>query len=75
SGSKINGINCTGKTVEQVEEIIADEIGSYTLKVSEREDKTENITATQIDMKYLSDGKIKELKEEHNPFLWPKSFT
>lgn len=75
SGSKINGINCTGKTVEEVEEIIADEIGSYTLKIRERDDKTENITASQIDMKYVSDGKIKELKEEQNPFLWFMSFT
>lgn len=70
SGSKINGIDCSGKTVEDVEGIISDKIQEYTLSIREKDSQVENIVATQIDMKYVEDGKIKELKEKQNPFLW-----
>ena len=70
SGTEINGMNCSGKTVEEVESNMESQIASYQLVLKERGDKSEAISASQISMKYISDGKIQELKEQQNPFTW-----
>lgn len=75
SGSKINGFNCAGKTVKEVEKDIKSQIASYELVIQEREDKTETISAAKIGMEYVDDGKIKELKKQQNPFTWFLSFA
>lgn len=74
-GSQINGMNASGKSVEDVEDNIVDEIASYTLHLKERDGKTESIVASQINMQYVDDGKIQELKDKQNPFLWFLSFA
>jgi len=74
SGSVINGIDATGKTVEEVKQTLSDEIESYTLNITGRDEMEANIVATQIDMKYVEDGKVEELKEKQNPFTWFLSF-
>lgn len=75
SGSKINGIDCTGKTVDEVKEHISDEILAYSVKINEKDGQSELITAPQIGMQYVEDGKIEELKQQQNPFLWFLAFT
>lgn len=75
SGSKINGMNSAGKTVEEIEKGIESEIASYQLVLKERDGKAESIGASQIDMKYVNDGKIAKLKEEQNPYKWFLSFA
>lgn len=75
SGSKINGFDCAGKTVKEVEKDIKSQIASYELVIQEREDKTETISAAKIGMEYVDDGKIKELKKQQNPFTWFLSFA
>ena len=68
-GSKINGIDVSGRTVEEAENKLSSEIDKYTLTLDERENKTEEIKAADIGLKY--DGsKIKELKDKQNPFAW-----
>ena len=47
----------------------------YQLVLKERGDKSETISASQISMQYISDGKIQELKEQQNPFTWFLSFA
>ena len=75
SGTEINGMNCSGKTVEEVENNMESQIASYQLVLKERGDKSETISASQISMQYISDGKIQELKEQQNPFTWFLSFA
>ena len=75
SGTEINGMNCSGKTVEEVESNMESQIASYQLVLKERGDKSEAISASQISMKYISDGKIQELKEQQNPFTWFLAFA
>ena len=74
-GAQINGADCSGKTVKEVETSIADEIASYALTIKERGKNTEVITATGIELTYVKDGKIQELMEKQNPFLWFLSFA
>ena len=69
-GSKINGMDCSGKTVEEAEKSMKSQIAGYILVLKERGDKVESISASQIDMRYIDDGKIAELKKEQSPFTW-----
>ena len=75
SGTEINGMDCSGKTVEEVENNMESQIASYQLVLKERGDKSEAISASQISMEYISDGKIQELKEQQNPFAWFLAFA
>lgn len=74
-GSEINGLKCSGKTAAEVEEHIEEEIASYTLNLKERDGKTESIIAAQMNLQYVNDGMIQELKDQQNPFLWFLSFA
>lgn len=69
-GSVINGINVSGKTVQEAEEKIASELQSYTLSLEEREDKKEQITAADISLKYNSNSETQNLKDKQNPYKW-----
>nr|WP_106060013.1 L,D-transpeptidase family protein [Clostridium vincentii] len=69
-GTVINGINVSAKTVEQADEEIASSINSYTLELAERGDVKEQIKATDIDLKYDSEGKTQTLKDSQNSFGW-----
>ena len=42
-GSEINGMDVSGKTVEQAEELIATDVSDYTLVLKLRGGKTENL--------------------------------
>lgn len=75
SGTEINGMDCSGKTVEEVENNMESQIASYQLVLKERGDKSEAVSASQISMEYISDGKIQELKEQQNPFTWFLAFA
>lgn len=74
-GSTINGIDCTGKTLEDVKGKIADEILEYTLTIETQDGSRTVISAPQIGMAYVEDGKLDELKAQQNPFLWFASFS
>lgn len=74
-GSKINGLDSAGKTVEEVERDIEGQIASFELVIQEREDKTESISASQIGMEYHKDDTVKKLKKQQNPFTWFLSFA
>lgn len=68
-GSVINGINVSGKTVEEANKEISSKIETYALELEERGDNKEEIKGTDIDLKY-DDSKVKDLKNSQNPFAW-----
>lgn len=72
-GSAINGISYSGKTVEQVENDIAGQIGNYSLAIVGRNDVWAELLAKDIGYHYVKDEQIAKLKEEQNPFLWPRA--
>lgn len=69
-GSVINGVEYGGKTKDEVEQSIDDDIKNYRLNLTGREGVTDTISADEIGLRYVSDGKVGQLKEEQNPFLW-----
>ena len=72
-GSKINSISVSGKSVNEVEEQVPEELKSYTLELEERGGNKEEIRAADIDLKYNSDLEARSLKDKQNPFKWISS--
>lgn len=73
-GSKINSINVSGKTVEDAKIIMTSELQNYTLKLKERENKSEEIKASDVGLKYNLDEELKRFKDSQNPFKWISAF-
>lgn len=69
-GSTINGIDGTGKTVREVESILAEDVGDYMLTIYMPDGEKRHIRGSQIQMTYMPDGSVRKLKELQNPFLW-----
>lgn len=72
-GTKINDTNCYGKTASQAEELIKSELDNYTLKIEEKDSKTELINAQDIKLKAVLDTSLDEIKKSQNPLAWPAS--
>ncbi|WP_026883963.1 L,D-transpeptidase family protein [Clostridium akagii] len=69
-GSVINGINVSGKTVDQVDKEISMKSQTYTLEFKERNGVKEQIKGTDISLKYKTKSKIQVLKDSQNSFAW-----
>jgi hypothetical protein len=66
----INGINCTGKTVEEVESLLKNMTEDYQIEINGREDIKDVLKASDIRYKYVPDGSVQKLKESQNPYGW-----
>ncbi|WP_333861384.1 L,D-transpeptidase family protein [Clostridium sp.] len=73
-GSKINGRDVSGKTVEQVKKQMAADLNTYTLNIKEKNGKKEQIRAKDIDLKYKSYEQFQNFKDKQNPFKWVVAF-
>lgn len=69
-GSTINSISVSGKSIEDTKRVIASELQKYTLILKEREGKSEQIKASDVDLKLGSDEELNKLKDRQNPFKW-----
>lgn len=72
--SKINGVDVSGKTVEEIKVQMQSELHTYSLNIKERGGKKEEINTGDINLKYKSDEQFKRLKDEQNPLKWPLMF-
>ena len=69
-GTTINGIRVDGKSVAQVEKMLADEIHAYSLELLERENGQETISGESIDLHIVLNGEVQQFLDEQNGFLW-----
>ena len=69
-GTEINGMNVSGKTVEEVEKMIDDEISNYYLILEERDGIKEEIKGTDMGLKYEGSNALQEIKDNQNSFTW-----
>lgn len=67
----INGINCSNKTVDQMEDHIEKNIKSYELKITERKNLSDTVKGSDIKLTYLENDVIQKYKESQNAFAWP----
>jgi flagellar basal body-associated protein FliL len=61
-GTQINGINVSGKAVEDVNKQMATDLKTYTLNLKERDGKYEQIKADEVGLKYNSGGDLEVLR-------------
>lgn len=73
-GSTVNGIDVSGKTVEEVENLVANDVQDYTLTILEKDGKSEKLYGADMMFEYVSDGAAQELKNSQNSFLWLKAY-
>ena len=69
-GTEINSVNAAGKTVAEVEESVVNQIKDYSLELEGRGDINEQIKGSDIDIKFIPDEKIQEIKDKQNGFGW-----
>lgn len=69
-GTTINSIDCSNKTVEEVEAIIKDNVEKYTLNVVFRDGETLVINGSDIDYTYQKDTGIADLLAQQNIMDW-----
>lgn len=67
-GTTINGINASGKTVEEVNNKINSEVKSYKLVLKGRNGSNEKITASDINIKSNLYNKLVQYKKDQNPY-------
>lgn len=70
-GTVINGVNCTGKSVEEVKELITPDVSDYILPIKYLERETDRISAGRIKLNVETDlQKINDILENQNPYVW-----
>ncbi len=73
-GTSVNGVDCSGKTLEEVELMLQKEVEEYSLTVYKVNDETEVIEGTAMDIKYGGYKELKEAFNAQNTYAWPKAF-
>ena len=74
ANTKINGIDCSNKSVKEVESYLEKQVEDYKLTLKEADNKSEEITGQGISLKYVPGDQVEKLIEKQNQFLWPESF-
>lgn len=70
----INGEDCAGMTVKEVENYMQSQVENYTLTIKERNGVSEEIKGTDIGIQYKGVDIIKEAFAEQNSYAWILSF-
>lgn len=68
--TKVNGMNASGKTVEEMKAEIASGIDGYALTLEGRDGITETITGEEIVLHSVFDGTLETILEEQDPLKW-----
>ena len=66
----INGLNCSGKTVQEVNTAMNLQAKNYVLTLKERDGKTETINGGDIDLTYVDNGQVAALLDDISPYGW-----
>lgn len=69
-GVMINNMDVTGRTVEEVEQMMKEKTESYVLTVIGRDDSTATVSKEDINYKYISDGSIQKYFDKQKWWLW-----
>ena len=73
-GTTINGIDCSGMTAYETEQVIAERVENYSIEVSSRNLASQTIDGASINYQYLSDGEVLKLLKQQKPYEWIKGY-
>lgn len=66
----INGVNCSGKTVAEVNDALNEKAKNYSLTLKERENGSENIAGKEIALTYADQGQAQKLLDNVSSYSW-----
>lgn len=69
-GTTVNGIDCSGKKVEDVEKDFQSQVEQYVLKITGTDGSAEEIAGPDIEIKYINGEDIQKALKKQNPYLW-----
>ncbi len=69
-GTKINGIDVSGMTVDEAEKKLDSSAKNYQITLKFREEKTETISGKDIDFAYVNQYNVQEILDEQNGITW-----
>lgn len=72
-GTFVNGVDCSDKTLEDVEAMLQKQVEEYSITIYEANDASEVIEGTAMDIKYGGYKELKEAFEKQNAYHWPKA--
>lgn len=72
--TQINGHDCSGKPVSEVEDIFKKEMEGYSLTLTDQDGQKEEISSSDIDLVYKESKALKDALESQNAFSWPIAF-
>ena len=73
-GTRINGVDCAGKTAYEAEQILAESMKDYTIQIASRGNDSQVIKGNEIGYRYLSDGEVLGLLKKQKPYAWITGF-
>ena len=73
-GSQVNGFNCSYKTAEETENLLAKEVQAYVLTVETRNNGKESITAKEAGLVYKPGDGAKKLIKKTGPLQMVPGF-
>lgn len=71
--TQVNGVNASGRSISKVEKAIGSEIDGYKIVLEEKDNKTETLKGSDIDLAPLFDGSLQKELKRRNGFTWPIS--
>ena len=74
-GSQVNGFNCSYKTAEETENLLAKEVQAYVLTVETRNNGKESITAKEAGLVYKPGDGAKKLRKKQDRYKWVRAFN
>ena len=71
-GTTINGVNCFGKTVAEVETELKGIVDGYKLEITDVNGNVEECNATDFEMNYEAAPDVEKLQKAQNSYVWIK---
>lgn len=72
-GTNVNGVDCSEKTLAQVEAMLQKQVEEYALTIQLANGGKEVLEGTDMGIKYGGYKQLKEAFNEQNAYLWPKA--
>lgn len=68
----INGMDVSGRTADEVKEMMASGVRDYSLGLQLRDGAKESIPGSSIGLHTVFDGSLEEIIRQQNPYAWPR---
>lgn len=73
-GTQINGQNFSAKTADDVKDYIKQQVSGYELTIRERNNETDTIRGSEIELTYKENDDIEKALKAQHPLLWITAF-